>query len=795
MLRKLSFVVLICSLLNFPSHAKTEDIGEAKTISNIIIKGNQRVTNNTIMTYIDVEQGDLIDSKLIQNVIKNLYDTQYFDDISVTVNFNDLIISVVEKPIISNIILSENKIVEDEDILRALDDVGISRTRPYDKNLFDKIEQELIRLYFDRGRYNALIETKVKPLERNRVELELIIKEGEPSTIKEINIVGNKEFSKDKILSLMTSGTKYFFEIWSSKDVYSSSVLRSDIGKIEDYYYNRGFIRFRILSNQVNLSNNNKDIIITINIDEGEKYEFGDIRLFGNSVIPQNIIKEKFSKIILPNQTFSRQKLQQTEELLAYLLGDQGYAFPDVISVPVIDDETKIVDVEFRVEPGQKSIVRRINIVGNDNTNDEVYRRELRQFESSLHNTANIERSKIRLQRLKYVESVEVLKNKVSNSNDLVDVTFKIKERKAGEFKVSAGWSDTDGAIFDVDLKQDNFLGGGKNIAVKASRSTINTSLRFLLTDPYFTQDGVSRTINAIISQTDVSGTSTSTYLSDTFGGGVMYDMPVSETETFGIGYDITLTEFTKTIYSPIIVTHHLDDHGENSFGLTLKSSFVSDTRDRTVFASEGVLQQITGDLFLGIEGASHLSLNHRTESNKPYILKTFGFDWETVFQLKTILGIGAGLGSATSLPFYSKFFAGGNTTVRGFKGSSLGPLTYNESRDPNTCAAKAVEGKFIKCDAVGGDFLTAAQFNWIFSPPDFLGEDTRSVRTTLFMDIGNVFEKANNFDYNELRASYGIEFNFITPIGGVSVGFVDTFKSEEGDDTQPVIFQLGGAF
>ena len=271
--------------------------------------------------------------------------------------------------------------------------------------------------------------------------------------------------------------------------------------------------------------------------------------------------------------------------------------------------------------------------------------------------------------------------------------------------------------------------------------------------------------------------------------------MPVSETSTFGIGYDLSFTDFTTTAYSPIIVTHHLSDHGNTAFGLSLKSTYVKDTRNRTLFAESGFLGSLAGELFLGIEGASYTTLMFKTESNKSYNLKTFGFDWPTVLQAKTTLGIGTGLGGTTSLPFYNKYFAGGSGSVRGFKGSSLGPLTYNAPRGATTCAAKAVPGKFIECDAVGGDFISTAQFNWIFSPPAFLGEDARALRTTLFVDIGNVFEKVNEFAYNELRASYGIEFNVLTPIGGVTVGFVDTLKSKEGDDTQPIVFQLGGNF
>ena len=477
------------------------------------------------------------------------------------------------------------------------------------------------------------------------------------------------------------------------------------------------------------------------------------------------------------------------------MLGEEGYAFPNVTSIPIIDDETQIVDIDYRLSIGKRSIVRRITIAGNMSTNDEVYRRELRQYESSLHKQSSIDRSKIRLQRLKYVDDVEIIKTKVDGVDDMIDITFKIKERKAGEFRISAGWSDTDGAIFDIDLKQDNFLGGGKNVAIKASRSSVQNTLRVFLTDPYFTTDGISKTTNVLLSQTDVSNTSTATYLSDTLGFGVLYNIPISETQSYGYGIDLNLTRFTTTIGSPIIVTHHLNDHGSNAIGVNLSASYTSDTRNRTRFAESGILNLFQADLFLALDGASYLTTKYDAELNYPYTLKTFGFDWNTVFQVKSILGFGVGINGATSLPFYTKFFAGGNTTVRGFKGASLGPFTYNAPRSDLTCASKAIPGKFIQCDTVGGDFITAAQFDWLFPPPDFLTEDTRGVRASLFVDVGNVFEKINDFDYNELRASYGIQFNALTPIGSVSVGFANALREKEGDDFQSVIFRLGGNF
>ena len=790
-----SLILLLFSIVLNNFAFGEEGADEQILISNIIIEGNNRVTNSTVLSYAEVNVGDKFSPDLIKGVIKKLYATNFFDNISVVLEFNNLIINVVEKAIISDIKITGNESVEDEAILEALQNVGVSRSRPYDKNIFDKVEQELVRLYIDRGRYNAQIVSNVDKLERNRVALELIITEGEASRIKEINIIGNKVYPNKKLISLMESGTKYFFEVWSDKDTYAGTKLKSDLERIENFYFNKGFIRFRILSNQVNLSNNNEDIVLTISVDEGEIYQFGDIKLFGNTNIVEENVKSSLLKILKPKEIFSRQKIEQAKGRIAYLLGDKGYPFPDIVSIPIIDDETNIVDLEFRVNPGQRSMVRRINIRGNDNTNDEVYRRELRQYESSLHSNSSIERSAVRIQRLKFVENVDVEKTKVPGSDDLVDLTFNIKERQSGEFKVSAGWSDTDGALFDIKLQQDNFLGGGKNIGVIANKSSISSSLRFIFTDPYYSADGVSRSTNFQISQTDVSSTSTATYVADTFGGGVFYLAPISENESFGIGYDIKVTDFTTTSGSPLIVTHHIADHGKTAFGVSLTGQYIYDTRDRTVFASEGNLFDISPNMFFAANGASYAAATFSSEHNTPYTLKTFGFDWETVLQLKTRVGIGAGLFGATSMPFYSKYFAGGNRSVRGFKGSSLGPLTYNAPRAENTCAAKAVAGKFIKCDAVGGDFLTTAQANWIFPPPPFLGVDTRSARVTLFADMGNVFEDVNDFDYNDLRASYGIEAKFLTPVGAVSVGFVDTFISKEGDDTQPVIFSLGGSF
>ncbi len=759
------------------------------TINKIVIKGNERVSTNTIFSYAEVEEGDIFSSTLTGNIIKKLYATKYFDDIDVTLEFNTLIIRVKEKPIISEIKLEGNKIVESADVIEALENVGISRARPFDKNIFDKVEQELVRLYYDRGRYDARIDTSVITLERNRVTLALLIDEGEASTIQGINIIGNKVFNYNEITRLMDSGVAPFYDFWSDSDVYSGPKLQSDLDKIREFYLNQGYVRFQILSHQVNLSNNNKDIYITISLDEGDSYEFGDLKLFGNTIIPPEDAKLAVKSVVKPGQLFSRAKIEVTKNRLSYLLGDEGYAFPEIVAVPIIDDQTKIVDVEFRVNPGARTTVRRINITGNENTNDEVYRREIRQFESSLHSNSKIERSKVRLQRLKYVENVEVKKIKVFDSDDQVDITFNISERASGEFKIGAGWSDTNGTLFNVKVQQDNFLGTGNNITLDAAQSNVTQKLTLYYTDPYYTPDGISKTNNLVYAETDVSSTSTATYIADTFGGGVFYSTPISETDSFGLGYDILYTSYTTTLGSPIVVTHHIDEWGKTSLGAKLKATYTHDTRDRTIFARTGVLNSYNADFFIPATGAAYATAMYTGEYNFPYLFETFGFfDWDTVFRINTQLGVGAGLFGATSIPFHSKFFAGGTKSVRGFKAASLGPLTYNDPSATHGCTAKT-------CDSIGGDFLAVAQFNWVFPPPPIFGIDSRTMRLSLFTDIGNVFEKVNDFEYDELRASYGIQVDFITPVGAVTFGFVDVFKKKTGDDTQPVVFQLGGSF
>ena len=756
-----------------------------RQINYIVIEGNTRLSSEEIIDYSGIQIGKIYDQDDIALVIKDLFSTNLFNNIEADIRDNTIFINVSERPIISSINIEGNRLLDKDQIVTSLKNIGISQSKPYSRNLIDKVKQELVRLYFDNGRYSSSVEVTENELENNIIELSLNINEGKASTIKEIKILGNKTYSTRLLKSLIKSGPKYWFEVWSDKDIYNSTLLDQDIEAIRDYYLNRGYAKFEIISKQVNLSPNKEDIYITLSIKEGKLYKFGKITIYGLDKFDQNIFNNIIDYNIKPGTSFSRSNIEGSKKAIEFILGEKGYAFPTILVNVALQDKKGLVDIDFRVDPKKKSFVRRINIKGNSKTNDEVYRRELRQFESSTYSESKVQRSKIRLQRLKFVNQVDVNKTVIDENTGYIDIDFLLDETQSGEFKVGAGYSDSSGAIFNVKVQQDNFLGKGNNVVLELEKSSYKKLLRYRNTNPYFTENGISKSTSFVLSETDVSETSTAAYISDTFAYGVDYNVPISEDRSYGYGAELILTDYTTTIGSPTNVTNFINEHGNSHFGIMFKANIVEDTRDRTVYATQGKRQSITSNLFIKPDmDYSYTSIKFSGEYNTPYRLSFLNmFDWDTVFQIKPQVGIGTGLFGESNLPFHDKYFAGGDRTVRGYDSGSLGPLRNN-----TTCTAKT-------CDAIGGDFLVALQNDWVFPPPPFLGEDKRLFRGSLFLDIGNVFEDVSDFSYSDLRGSYGIQLNFRTPVGAVSMGFVETFKSKEGDDTKPIIFSLGGAF
>ena len=559
--RKLIGIALLLLFANFV-------YAEEQQANFLVIEGNSRVSNEEIVEYSGFQVGKIYNNEDISNIIKNLFSTNLFVDIKVNLDQNTLYISVVETPIISRINIDGNKLVETEQIISSLKSVGISQSKPYSKNLVDKVQQELTRLYYDNGRYSSSIDITENTLDDNLLELDINIDEGTASTIKEVKILGNKSFSTRQLKSIIKSGPKYWFEVWSSKDIYNSSLLDQDVESLLKYYQDRGYAKVKLVSKQVNLSSDKSDIFITISLSEGRLYQFGNTKVYGLEEFDSQLFKDILNFNLRPGSIFSRANIENAEQSIKFVLGESGYAFPDIIYNADFKDDKSAVDINFRVNPKAKSYVRRINIIGNTKTNDEVYRRELRQFESSIYAESKIDRSKIRLQRLKFVNNVEVKKTIVDESLGLIDIDFIVEETQSGEFKVGAGYSDSSGAVFNIKVQQDNFLGKGNNVALELEKTNYKKLIRYSNTNPYYTNDGMSKTTSLVFSDTDVSGTSTASYLSDTYSYGVNYSVPISETKSFGYGGELLLTDYTTTIGSPSNVTRFIDDYGEFTLDL-----------------------------------------------------------------------------------------------------------------------------------------------------------------------------------------------------------------------------------
>ena len=426
---RIFFLILFSFFINL-SHA------DEQQLNFIEIDGNIRITNEEIIEYSNFEIGKIYNQDDISEIIKRLFSTNLFTDISIKTKNNTLIINVIETPLVSRINVDGNKLLETEQIISSLESIGIKKSKPYSENLLDKVEQELVRLYYDNGRYSSSVEIEGIKVENNLVNLNVKINEGEASTIKEVKIIGNRSFSTRQIKSIIKSGPKYWFEVWSDKDIYNNTQLDQDIESIIQFYQNMGYAKVKIVSKQVNLSSDKKDIYITISIDEGKKYIFGSISAMGLENFNDEIFKNILKFNLKPGTSFNRSKIESTKESIKFILGEKGYAFPDINYNASFNDSTSSVDIAFLINSNSKSFVRRINIIGNTKTNDEVYRRELRQFESSLYQENKINRSKIRLQRLKYVNNVDVKKTIINQSTGVIDIDFIIDETQSGEFKL-----------------------------------------------------------------------------------------------------------------------------------------------------------------------------------------------------------------------------------------------------------------------------------------------------------------------------------------------------------------------
>ena len=747
-------------------------------ISDIRVEGLQRIAAGTVFNHLPVRIGDTMTNAVTASIIRTLYATGFFEDVRVERDRTVLVVWVRERPAIAEIDISGNQTLETESLKVALKNTGLVEGRTFDRSLLDRIERELEHQYYALGMYGVEIQSTVSPLQRNRVVVSIDITEGLTTRIKQINLIGNRDFKEQELIELFKLGRTKWHSFYSKNDQYSKQKLGGDLETLRSFYLNRGYIKFEIKSTQVSISADKKDIYVTIGIDEGEVYKVSDMKLAGEVSVP---VEQLFPLIRMRRgDIFSRKVITESTERISKKLADEGYAFANVNMIPEIDEKTKQVTVTFFVDPGRLVYVRRVNTKGNTRTRDEVLRREISQLEAAWFSAARVRQSQERLQRLGYFKEVNVETPAVPGSADEVDVNISVVEKDSASLLAGIGYSQSQGIIFNASITQNNFLGTGKKVSLALNNSRSNRNYRLAYTNPYFTIDGISRGFNLSYRETDFEKLNSVDYLTDVGIAGMNFSLPITDTSRAGLGIRYRYTEFTAG--NSRLAQSFETDYGTRFNDFLLAASYTNDSRDQAIFPTKGSFQSFRAEV--SVPG-SDLQFFRLTYKHRRYISLLRNF----VLSLNTNLGYGKGLGSTKTLPFFENFFAGGPGSVRGWKENTLGPRETASDENPSGGNIKIVGGIEV------------------FAPPPGEGEFSKTLRFGAFFDFGNVWTTSDStssdakrvtpmeFDLSDIRYSAGLSLTWLSPVGALSASIAYPFNDKTDDKTQVFQFNIGYTF
>ena len=711
---------------------------EEFVVKDIQVKGLQRISLGTVYNYLPVNVGEKFSLDNVSPAIKALFKTGFFKDVTLEREGSTLIVNVVERPSIAKIIFEGNKDLSKDDLTKALDKIGLAEGKIFDRQVLDKVEQELTRQYLSHGKYGLKIKTDVSNLTRNRVGIHIKISEGRVTKIKQINIVGNTVFDDKTLLGKFELNTSNLLSFYTKDDQYSKQKLSADLETLRSYYLDRGYINFSVESTQVAITPDKKDIYVTINVKEGDVYKLSKVKLAGNLVVaPDELIK---LVSVGPTEIFSRKSATETSKAIQDRLGDEGYAFANVNMVPEINEAQKTVDMTFVVDPGKRVYVHRINMSGNTKTRDEVLRREMRQMEASWASSSKIERSKTRLERLGYFETVTVETPPVVGTADQIDVNYKVVEKPSGNLSAGVGFSQVQGIVLNANIAQDNVFGSGKRVNVAFNNSSYMTSYQFGFFNPYFTTDGVSQGYNLGYTKRNAGQINIANYNTNIANAGINFGIPLNEFDQIRFDTDVKHTSLSTTNSSSQQIQNFLVQQGSSSF-LTFSQgiSWVHDTFNRAIFPNKGAQQRLSAVVMIPGSDLDYYKVGYRQQRYFP-LAKDF------TFKLNGEVGYGGGYGSTHALPFFDNYFMGGTGSVRGFKNNTLGP------RDSNGYP-------------LGGSSKIIGNAE-LFFPVPFMTE-TKSVRLGTFFDIGSLND---SFTLNNMKYSAGLSGEWLSPFGALSV-------------------------
>ncbi|WP_411686100.1 outer membrane protein assembly factor BamA [Acinetobacter pseudolwoffii] len=806
-------------------------------VQDIKFDGLVRLTPENVYGLVPINSGDRVNDPVIANAIRSLYASGLFDDIKAVQQGNTLVFQVVERPVISKIELKGNKLIPKEALEDGLKKMGLAEGEVLKKSALQTVETELEQQYMQQGRYDADVTVTTTARPNNRVELLIDFIEGKAAKVFDINIIGNTVFKESDIKQAFAVKESSWNSVISRNDRYAREKMAASLEALRAMYLNQGYINFNITNSSLNLSEDKKNVFIEVSVDEGEQFKFGQTKYLGDALYQTEELQAL--QLFKEGETYSQEKVNVVKQLLQRKYGNAGYYYAEVNIVPQINNETKQVDLNYYINPGQQVTVRRINFTGNTKTADEVLRREMRQMEGALASNEKIDLSKVRLERTGFFKTVDIKPARIPGSPDQVDLNVAVEEQHSGTSTLAVGFSQSGGVTFQAGLSQTNFLGTGNSVSIDLSRSETQDYYNLSVMDPYFTIDGVRRGYNMYYRKTKLDDDyNVNNYVTDSFGGGINFGYPIDENQSVSLGLNIDQTEVTTGPYVSTYVRDYLltnggketgnpgrycpdgllnaeegtcgpNNEGWVSFPDEFQGEFLTynlnlgwsyNTLNRPMFPTTGMSHRVNAEIALPGSDVEYQKLTYDAQAffplGKDFVLRGYGK-----------------LGYGNDLPFYKNFYAGGFGSVRGYENSTLGPrypgVTYSESRvrdnDP---------------EEVGGNALV--QFGTeLVLPVPFKGDWARQVRPVIFAEGAQVFDtncdvprgnlylnpqntdvdakqycKDNfGFDAGNMRYSVGAGFTWITMIGPLSLSYAYPLNKKDGDETKNIQFEIGRTF
>jgi outer membrane protein insertion porin family len=743
---------------------------EPFTIKDIRVEGIQRTEAGTVFSYLPVKVGDRMDDEKADAAIHALFAAGFFKDVRLEEDQGVLVVEVHERPAIASVEINGVKDFSKDQLRDNMKYVGLVKGRIFDKSALERAEKQLKREYVARGKYAVVVNTVVTPLERNRVAITFNVVEGEVSRIKQINIIGNHAYDEQELLGLLKLGASASWSWLIGDDKYSKPKLSADLETLKSYYLDSGYLEFSIDSTQVSISPDKQNIYITINITEGPRYKVSDVRVAGpERILPHEEMRKLIS--VKAGDIFSRKEVTQSNKRIADRLGNDGYAFANINAMPEIDKEKHLVAFTFMVDPGQRVYVRRINVSGNTKTNDEVIRREFRQMEGAWFDTGKAQKSKQRVDKLDFFSEVNIETPAVPGTTDQVDVNVAVKEKSTGNFSVGAGVSNGEGLILTAGVSQSNLFGTGNFLSTQVNTSKINRTASISYTNPYYTDNGISRGFDLYRRDMNTINTNViAPYTSSTYGTGVRYGVPIADDENihFGLAYENTTIGLTAA--SPGRFLTYVDTFGATTNNYMATLGWSHDGRDSAINTTSGSIQSLM--LETGLPVATGLRYYKLTARDQWF----YPTSQNTTLMLNGQAGLGDGY-DGKPLPFFKNYYGGGVGSVRGYNQNSLGPVDQTGL-------------------ATGGDRMVTLSAELLFPVPGMTKE--KSVRMSTFVDGGAIYGPVIQNTLPQMlgmRYSYGVAFTWISPVGPLKVSLGYPINPRPGDNLQHFQFTLGTMF